>query len=159
MSFNSGSSEWSPNRPTVKAMAPKAPMGDSATIISTIENATCVAHSRDARHDDAEHDGRDHHAEQLDEAVAEWLQRHCHARPRRAHDDRGDDRNDHLVVQLRVERLGPAGGLGRNVCVAGAHADAQCKPSSTTLFSGCNSMPADLAARSRRTAKSRSVSP
>ena len=45
MSFNSGSSEWSPNRPTVKAMAPKAPMGDSATIISTIENTTLVSWS------------------------------------------------------------------------------------------------------------------
>src|SRR5256885_11188576 len=43
--------------------------------------------------------------------------------------------------QLRVERLGPAGGLGRDVCVAGAHADAQCQrleEHTSELPSPCN---------------------
>ncbi len=46
------------------------------------------------------------HADQLDETIAQRLHLHRGIRPHAAHNDRGDDGHDHLIVQLRVKWLG-----------------------------------------------------
>jgi hypothetical protein len=69
-----------------------------------------VLHAGDADDDGAEDDRRDHHLDQLDEAVAERLHRLAGLRPEMAEDDADDDRGDHLRVERLVERL-----LGRGL--------------------------------------------
>ena len=64
-----------------------------------------VLHAGDADDHRAEDDRRDDHLDQLDERVAERLHRFAGLGPEMAEDDPADDREQHLRVEMLVERL------------------------------------------------------
>ena len=63
-----------------------------------------VASADDAMHHDAEHDRRDEHRDQLDEGIAEWLERLGEARRQAAGDDAKDQGNYDLAEQRAQKR-------------------------------------------------------
>ena len=63
-----------------------------------------VAGRGDAVHHDAEHDHRDHHLDQLDEAVAQRLGLHREVRPGHADENAERERDDDLEEQ-RFEKI------------------------------------------------------
>jgi hypothetical protein len=67
-------------------------------------DALHVAHLRDADDDRAEDDRRDHHANQLDEAVAERPQPGAGLRPQVADGHTHRDADEHLEIQVGIDR-------------------------------------------------------
>src|SRR5579872_560697 len=68
-------------------------------------NLLQIFHARDAAHHGAENDDRDHHGNQLDEAVAERLHFHRGGREILAVDDRQSHADQHLPPKRLVEGL------------------------------------------------------
>jgi hypothetical protein len=66
-----------------------------------------IAHARDAGHDGQEDHRRDDHLHQLDEGVAQRLQRLAELRPEMTDHRTQHDRRQHLEIQMRVEGLLP----------------------------------------------------
>lgn len=62
-----------------------------------------VAYAGDADDDGEEDDGSDHHPDELDEAVPEWLEELCEVRPDEANDNSGDDPDENAEIKSADE--------------------------------------------------------
>jgi hypothetical protein len=81
-----------------------------------LADLACVAQRRDAAHDGAEDDRRDHHLHKLDEAVAQGLERGADIGPVMAHGDSEHQADQDLDVQ-QLEK--PRGSLHDDVSWCG----------------------------------------
>ena len=75
-------------------------------------DALQIAHRGDAVHHGAEYHRCDHHLDQRNEAVTEWLQSLAEVRIVVPDQDSERDRNQNLNVEDRVPRLARGGGTG-----------------------------------------------
>src|SRR5262249_51648451 len=103
-----------------------------------------IAHRCDAVHDGAEDHRRDHHLDELNETVAERLERLSGFGEEIAHRDADQDRNDHLNIEYRVPRTTAGHGgspEAREPASIRAHRAPLPGSKSRTVFQGLASVP------------------